>query len=556
MRYNHAALFAGVAAATPDRTAIVFRDRRLSYRDVAGRVNRLANLLLSQGITIHRSRDQLRPWEAGQDLVALYLHNGNEYLEGMLGADAARAASFNVNYRYVEAELAYLLDDAAPRAVIYHARFAPTLSAVLDSLGRRPDLLLQVADESGNALLPGALDYERALAASSPDVPPTSPDADDLYVVYTGGTTGMPKGVLWTQAEILESSLLAFLPAGLFEAETLDDGLALIAAAEPRVMLPLPPLMHAAAQWIALAGVLSGGTVVFPAVVDRLDAASVWEVIDAEGVMLMNMVGNSFATPLLDEFERGGHSGATLQMMGSGGAVLSAAVKNRLLDLLPHVVVADVAGSSETGSQLTNVSSIAAQAISGIFTAAPGSCVVDDEHRRTLPPGDPATGWLGRSGAIPLGYLGDAAKTARTFPIVDGRRVAIPGDRARHLPDGTIELLGRDSVTINSGGEKIYAEEVEDAFIVQPAVADVVVVGRPSARWGSEVVAVVEMTPGHASTDAELITAAAERLARYKLPKSIVRVDKLLRSPAGKADYRWARDIAAHQPIEEKELVR
>src|SRR5262245_53219093 len=183
MRYNHAELFAGVAEALPDRDCIVFRDQRYTYRDVAGRINRLANLLLSHGITVHRPRADLQPWESGQDHVALYLHNGNEYLEGMLGAAAASAASFNVNYRYVEAELTYLLNDASARAIIYHARFAPTLAAILDSLHEPPVLLLQVADESGNALLRGAFDYEDALRASSADVPATTPDADDLYLL-------------------------------------------------------------------------------------------------------------------------------------------------------------------------------------------------------------------------------------------------------------------------------------------------------------------------------------------------------------------------------------
>ncbi|MFD4351589.1 AMP-binding protein [Nocardia sp. NPDC058518] len=556
MRYNHAELFAGVAAAKPEHDCIVFRDRRLTYRDVSARVNRLANLLLSQGITIYQPRSDLHPWESGQDHVALYLYNGNEYLEGMLGAAAARAASLNVNYRYVEAELAYLLDDSAPRAIIYHARFAPTLAAVLDSLRAKPTLLLQVADESGNPLLPGALDYEQALAASSADAPETAPDPDDLYMVYTGGTTGMPKGTLWAQAEILESALAAFLPAGIFDVASLIEGIALAVSGDRRVVLPLPPLMHAAAQWLALAGVLTGGTVVFPDVVDRLDAASVWEVIDREGVQLMNLVGNSFATPLCDEFERGGYHGRSLQLIGTGGAVASASVKDRILALLPHIAIADVAGSSETGSQLSNLSTSAAPATSGVFTAARGTCVVDDDGRRILEPGDTETGWLGRHSTIPFGYLGDRAKTERTFPIIEGRRVALPGDRARLRADGSIELLGRDSVTINSGGEKIFAEEVEEALIAHPAVRDVIVVGRPSERWGSEIVAVVQLLPGHDPTDRELLAEAEQRLARYKLPKAIVRVDVVVRSPAGKADYRWGRDIAAQNSPAQKEPSR
>lgn len=557
MRYNHAELFAAVAEALPGRECIVFRDRRYTYRDVAGRINRLANLLLSHGITAHRSRTELQPWESGQDHVALYLYNGNEYLEGMLGAAAARAVSLNVNYRYVEAELAYLLNDASARAIIFHARFAPTLGAALDSLRERPTLLLQVADDSGNALLPGALDYEEALAASSAGNPPTEPDPDDLYLLYTGGTTGMPKGVMWTQAEILPSGVGGFLPQGIFEASSVAEGAALVAATEPAIFLPLPPLMHGAAQWMALAGILGGGTLVFPDVVDRLDPAAIWQLIDREGVQRMNMVGNAFATPLCDEFERGGHSGKSLELVGVGGAVTSASVKGRILRMLPHVVIADVAGSSETGSQLTNLSTSQSPATSGVFVPAAGTCVVSEDHARVLEPGDPETGWLAREGAIPLGYLNDRAKTERTFPTVAGRRMSLPGDRARHRADGNIDLLGRDSVTINSGGEKIFAEEVEDALISHPAIRDVVVVGRPSERWGSEIVAVVELLPGQDPTDQELLTDAGQRLARYKLPKAIIRVDSVLRSPAGKADYRWAKNVAAQDDsLAQKEFVR
>jgi 3-oxocholest-4-en-26-oate---CoA ligase len=556
MRYNHAELFRALAAALPERDCIVFRKRRFTYRDMADRVNGLANVFLAHGITVHEQRVGLQPWESGQDHVALYLHNGNEYLEGMLGAATARAASLNVNYRYVEAELAYLLNDAAARGVIYHARFAPTLAAVLGSLREPPKLLLQVADESGNALLPGALDYEDAVAAADTSHPPTTPEADDLYLLYTGGTTGMPKGVMWTQAEILESALAAFLPDGMFRATALADGVARIVAGDRRVVLPLPPLMHGAAQWLALAGLLSGGTTVFPDVVDRLDSAAVWELIDREGVQLMNLVGNSFATPLCDEFERGGYDGRSLQMIGVGGAVTSAPVKDRILQLLPHVAVVDVAGSSETGSQLSNLSTSGVPATSGVFTPASGTCVVDEDRRHILEPGDSATGWLARHGAIPLGYLGDREKTERTFPTIVGRRVALPGDRARHRADGGIELLGRDSVTINSGGEKIFAEEVEDALIAHPAVRDVVVVGRPSERWGNEIVAVVELHSGCDPTDHELLLDAERQLARYKLPKAVVRVDTVVRSPAGKADYRWATEVAAAESRLQKEPTR
>jgi fatty-acyl-CoA synthase len=398
-------------------------------------------------------------------------------------------------------------------------------------------------------LLPGALDYEDALFASGAGAPPTAPEADDLYLLYTGGTTGMPKGTMWAQGAILKSALVGFLPDGLFDVTSLAEGVARIAAGDRRVVLPLPPLIHGAAQWMALSGLLAGGTIVFPDVVDRLDPASVWEVIDREGVQVMNLVGNAFATPLCDELERGGHHGRSLQLVGVGGAVTSASVKDRILRLLPHVVIADVAGSSESGSQLSNLSTSGAPATSGAFTPTPDTCVVDEDRLRILEPGDPATGWLARHGAIPFGYLGDRDKTERTFPTIEGRRMVLPGDRARHRADGSIELLGRDSVTINSGGEKIFAEEIEEALIVHPAVNDVIVVGRRSERWGNEIVAVVQLVPGYDPTDEELLSDAARRLARYKLPKAIVRVNAVVRGPAGKADYRWARHLAGQESL-------
>jgi fatty-acyl-CoA synthase len=282
--------------------------------------------------------------------------------------------------------------------------------------------LLQVADESGNALLPGALDYEEALAASSPEAPGTALDPDDLYIVYTGGTTGMPKGTLWAQSSIIESALAAFLPEGMLAAPSLAEGVATVVAADRRVLMPLPPLMHAAAQWMAMSAFLTGGTIAFPPVVDRLDPASVWDVIDREGVQFVNMVGNAFATPMCDAFEAGGYSGASLQFVGVGGAVTSASVKNRILNLLPHAVIGDVAGSSETGSQLSNLSTSQAPATSGVFAPATGTCVVDEEQSCVLEPGDPRTGWLARHSLIPFGYLGDRDKTERTFPTIAGRR--------------------------------------------------------------------------------------------------------------------------------------
>jgi fatty-acyl-CoA synthase len=256
------------------------------------------------------------------------------------------------------------------------------------------------------------------------------------------------------------------------------------------------------------------------------------------------MVGDAFGRPLCEELERQSYDTSSLLLILTGGAITSPAIKERFLAHLPHVLVADVAGASETGGQMTQISSAAGDTSSGIFSASPGTLVVDETMSRAVEPGHEGPGWLAKLGFIPLGYLGDQAKTERTFPVVDGQRMVIPGDRARLLEDGRIELLGRESVTINSGGEKIFAEEVEQALAPHADVDDVIVVGRPSERWGSEVVAVVQLHPGSAATDAELLAEAATHIASYKLPKAIIRVPTVRRSPAGKPDYGWARDIA------------
>ncbi|HVF76460.1 MAG TPA: acyl-CoA synthetase [Acidimicrobiales bacterium] len=541
--FNHYSLFSAIAAAVPDRECVVFRDRRLTYADVLDRAHRLAEFLLSQGVTLHKERDALERWKSGQDHVALYLHNGNEYIEATFGANAARAVPFNVNYWYVEDELTYLLDDADAAVVVYHATFAPKLAAVVDRLRRRP-LLIQVDDGSGNPLLPGAYDYEAVLAAGSGAAPDTEPSPDDLYIIYTGGTTGMPKGTLWTQAELFAGAIAPALEAYVADMTSMQCLVDTMTALPATPLLPMPPLMHGSAQWVAFLGLFSGATIVIQGVVDRFDAADVLTTLARERVVVTNIVGDAFARPLCDELERGSYDLSALTSMMSGGAVLSPGMKRRLLDLLPHVVITDAVGSSESGSLLSHVSQSGGDTSQGVFAALRDTCVVNEAIDEFLSPGHDGVGWLARRGPIPLGYLGDAAKTERTFPVVAGQRIVVPGDRARLRGDGLIELLGRDSVTINSGGEKVFAEEVEQALVCHPDVVDVLVVGRPSERWGQEVVAVVALRPESTATDADLVATAAARLARYKLPKAVVRVDTVRRGPAGKADYGWAREVA------------
>lgn len=542
MDYNLAQVNDAVAAAVGDRDAIVWRDRRVSYAQLAERTRRLANALVDRGLRVRRERSELAPWESGQDHLGLYLHNGNEYLEGMLGAYRARVAPFNVNYRYVEDELVYLLDDARADALIYHSTFAPRVDAVR---ARVPSLrvLLQVDDGVGAPLLDGAEWYEDALAASSPGPPPVTPSPDDLYILYTGGTTGMPKGVLWRQGDIFPASLGGRDLATGREWAGLDDLVDAASNGGARVM-PAAPFMHGAAHWLAFNAFTGGNVVVLPDNPATLDAADVWSTVEREKVNIVLIVGDAMGRPLLDELGRAEHDTSSMLLLISGGAALSAPVKRAFLERIPGMAIMDGLGSSEAGTQARQILGAGQVASTGTFSPEPGVCIVADDLSRVYDSPDTPLGWLAHRGRVPLGYLGDEAKTARTFPVVDGARLAVPGDKARIDAAGLLELHGRDSVTINTGGEKVFAEEVERALAHHPAVYDAVVTGRPSERWGSEVVAVVQLRAGMDASIAELLDVCAAHLARYKLPKDIIYVSKVERSPAGKADYRWARRIA------------
>ncbi|HVA06527.1 MAG TPA: acyl-CoA synthetase [Acidimicrobiales bacterium] len=541
-QFNLARAFDTLVETLGDRECIVWKDRRLTYADLAERSKRLASYLHAQGVGIRQERDGLAGHESGQDHVALALYNGSEYLESMLASYRARAAAFNVNYRYVGEELRYLLNDARARALIYHASLAPTLAQVIPTLDSPPDVLLQVADESGNALLDGAVDYEAALAASSPDALPVEPSPDDLYILYTGGTTGMPKGVLWRQHDIFMAAM-GGRKVGTWEIVTsYDDITERLNNSMPLRLLILPPLMHGAAQWAAFMLMAQGATLVFPDDPRRMDPDDVWRTVEREKVNSMTIVGDAMLRPLVMQLDHATYDLGSFFAVGNGGAPLTPAVRELAMARLPKLMITDSAGSSETGAQMYVVAGKDAEA--GKFLPGPGTVVVDEAFSTVLDPGHEGIGWLAQTGSVPLGYLGDADKTARTFPVIGGVRYSIPGDRARHLASGEIELLGRDSVTVNSGGEKIFVEEVERAIAGHPDVADVVVTGRPSERWGQEVVAVVQLAEGSEPDADSIVTHASEHIARYKLPKEVVFVDRVQRSPSGKADYRWAAEQA------------
>ena len=531
-----------VAAVIGDRDFIIQGNRRYTYAQIVERSNRLAAYLHSRGLGCKTERADLAGHEVGQDLLGVYAYNGPEYVEGMLGSWRARVAPFNVNYRYVKDELQYLLADSGATALLYHAKFAPRVAKVLPKL---PHLrvLIQIADDSGNDLVHGAVDYESIVGSGAAVLPPNEPSPDDLYVLYTGGTTGMPKGVLWRQHDIFMTS---FGGRSLYTGELANsyDEIAKRASDAPgsRLMI-LPPLMHGAAQWATFTAMNTGQSVVFSSVTSRFDADEVVGVIEREKVLAVTVVGDAMARPLADAIERTSADLSSLAVVANGGALLTPTAKQRLIDIKPGLIVVDGVGSSETGAQMSHMSAPGAVS-TGKFTAGPDTAVASEDLSSILEQGHDGMGWLAQRGYVPLGYKGDAAKTAATFPVIDGVRYSVPGDRARHLADGAVELLGRDSVTINSGGEKIFAEEVESAVASHPAVADVVVAGRPSERWGQEVVAIVALVEGATADAQELIDHAATVIARYKLPKAVVFRPVIERSPAGKADYRWAREQA------------
>lgn len=525
-----------IAATRPDQECLIFRDKRLTWSQVTDRTRQLANYFASQGLGCHTERSEIDGWETGQDHLAIYLHNGNEYLESMLGAWKARIAPFNVNYRYVAEELQYLLNDSNAAACVVHSRFAPLLQEVRSSL---PNLrvIVQVPDSSDNPLLDGAIWYEDALSQSSTDKPAAGYSGDDLYILYTGGTTGMPKGVLWRNADAVVECF-----GGSKEARTIEQ---FVAEANGALRtLPSPPFMHGAGHWTALRTWLSGGTVIVQSQPDRLDPDDIWGLIESEKASFLLIVGDAFARPLLDGLAANNSRDlSSLLMILSGGAPLSAHLKVEFLQYLPWVMMIDGLGSSEAGGQLSQVAAVDS-ASTGTFPWAPQNHILSEDLTQVLEAGHEELGWLAKSGRLALGYLNDEAKTKKTYPVVDGIRFVVPGDRARLTADMIIELHGRDSVTINSGGEKIFAEEVEAAVKAHPSVYDCVVAGRPSERWGNEVVAIVRLKDGHSPDEAALLAEAENHIARYKLPKKFVFVPSVLRSPAGKADYRWAKQTA------------
>jgi len=527
-----------LAAATPDRDMLVCGDVRRTFGEVAVRTKSIAAFLRAHGLGLRRERVELERWECGQDPVALVMHNSVEYIEAMLGAYRARAVPFNVNQHYRASEIAGLFADVGVRAVIYHRRYGSLVQSACDGLGADTAVvLIDVEDGSGIAALPGSTPFEAA-AGTPVETPLPVPSPDDLYLVCTGGTTGRPKAVLWRQADIYVSGMAG--TDDTTEEAILDASSNGAGAGGP--WYPVPPLMHAAAQWTAFSGLHQGATVVLHDDSGGFDARTILQVAEREHVLLMSIVGDAYAGPIVEELRRRPYDLSSLLILGTGGAATGEQHKEALIDLLPNLVIRDGYGSSETGGMAYGARTKNSK--SEGFVPSAGATVASADRTRFLQPGDEEIGWTARRGRVPLGYLGDRERTEATFPIIDGKRVAIPGDRARLAADGRILMLGRDALVVNTGGEKVFVEEVEEVVRRHPDVADALVVGRPSDRFGQEVVAVVEPREGTNLDPYALREFVAVEIARFKAPRAVAVCDRVRRHANGKPDYRWAANLA------------
>ncbi len=527
-----------VSATIPDREMIVWGDVRRTYGEIRERSGAVAGFLHGRGFGAHRERAELQPWECGQDRIAVLAHNCPEHVEAILGCWKARTVPCNVNYQYTEQEIADLLRMLGARGVIYERALGPKLRDVLDAL----DLLVEIDDGSATASLQGSIAYESIVDPSiSGDPANTDPgldtSADDLHVACTGGTTGRPKAVLWRQGDLFVAALGG--DPGLDA-----DGLRARATAGAGRWFPTSPLMHVAAQWTTFLAANMGATVVFHDDRARFDPTTILRTAARERVNMMTIVGDAYARPLVEELQQHDYDLSALAVIGTGGAPTSQALKVGLMEQLPHIMVRDGYGASEIGVMAAGV---AAKDTDGgqPFTLGPSARILDADRRRFLDPSEDEIGWMAQSGHVPLGYLDDEAATRATYPVVDGVRLAVPGDRARYTADGQVLLLGRDSLVVNTGGEKVFVEEVEDVLKQHDAVVDALVTGRPHDRFGQEVVAIVQLDGSASPTGADLRAWCGGHLARYKAPRAFVFVDVVKRHASGKADYRWANEQAA-----------
>lgn len=537
MPLNLASSWEVVADHAGDRLAVHHAGVSRSWAALEDRAARLAKALAEAGV-------------GTGDNVALALFNGNAYIEAEFAAMKCRAAHCNVNYRYVEEELAYLVDNSDAKAVFFDHTLVGRFEKIRDRL-EKVRIWIQVG---GEAWPDWAVGHEALVRAHDP-APRIERSPDDLWLLYTGGTTGHPKGVMWPHRSLVTLAGRTLAPLGIETPASLGDVPAVIDEIERQGMTPrqlaASPLMHGTAGLSALLNLLQGGAVVSLAS-RRFDAEELWETAVRLRCTAISIVGDVFCRPMVDALDAAAargepHDLSALRLVGSSGVMWTQPVKDRLLaharEAGSALFLNDSLGASEGVGFAAKQSRGNGDTETATFTLGPNAAVFDEDGRRVGPGSDEA-GLLAVTGPIPLGYYGDPVKSAETFREFEGKRWSVPGDWARIAADGTVTLLGRGSVSINTGGEKVFPEEVEEALKLLPEIVDANVVGVPDPKWGSAVTAVVETRPGAPIDDAAIVEALRGRLSPYKLPKHVVRVEQFFRSPNGKSDYKWATKVA------------
>lgn len=526
---NIADLFEIVVDTVPDREALVYGEKRFTYAQLEQRANRLAHYLKAQGI---------KPG----DHVGLYLYNCNEYLEGMLACFKIRAVPINVNYRYVQDELQYVFDNASLVACIHHREFIPYIAEIRSQVPQLRVLISVDDDSDADSSAIGTTAYEEALAEHSDARDFDERSEMDLFVLYTGGTTGMPKGVMWPHKNLFYAGLGG---GGHFSADgpiQRAEEIASRITEQPMVAIALAPLMHGASWWFACIILLSGNKLILNHH-RHFDGEKIWDIVAKEKVNSVQIVGDAMAVPLLDTLdaypERWDLS--ALFNVGSGGAVFSEAKQDAFKKHFPNVFITNSFGSSEAG-QMGMAGEKRGEGLGNVVRSDFMDVIVPGDPPRHAAPGE--VGEFARSGYIPLGYYNDPEKTAEVFINIDGKTWLLTGDEARLEEDNTITVYGRGSNCINSGGEKVYPEEVEQALKTHPDVFDALVVATDDERWGSKVTAVISIRSDNRPTLSELQEQARKHIAGYKVPRALHIVDKVPRAPSGKPSYAEAREMA------------